>query len=40
MNINRIPGAVWPVLYAAIYLGLQTFVSAQWPDTPPRRSWG
>ena len=35
MNINRIPGAVWPVVYGAVYLGLQTFVSAQWPDTPP-----
>ena len=35
MNINRIPGAVWPVLYGAVYLGLQTFVAAQWPDTPP-----
>ena len=35
MSINRIPGAVWPVLYGAVYLGLQTFVAAQWPDTPP-----
>ena len=35
MNIDRIPGAVWPVLYGAVYLGLQTFVAAQWPDTPP-----
>ena len=35
MSINRIPGAVWPVLYGPVYLGLQTFVAAQWPDTPP-----
>lgn len=35
MNIDRVPGAVWPIVYTAIYLGLQSFVSAQWPDTPP-----
>lgn len=35
MNINRIPGAVWPVVYGAVYVGLQTFVSSQWPDSPP-----
>jgi len=35
MNINRIPGALWPLLYGAVYVGLQTFVAAQWPDTPP-----
>ena len=36
MTIDRLViGAIWPIVYGAIYLGLQTFVSAQWPDTPP-----
>ena len=35
MSINKLPAAVWPLIYGAIYLGLQTFVSAQWPGTPP-----
>jgi len=33
--IDRLPGAVWPILFGAIYAGLQVFVSAQWPDAPP-----
>jgi hypothetical protein len=35
MTINNLPGAVWPILFGAIYAGLQVFVSAQWPDAPP-----
>ena len=35
MTINNLPGAIWPILFGAIYAGLQVFVSAQWPDAPP-----
>ena len=35
MTINNLPGAVWPILFGAIYAGLQVFVSAQWPTAPP-----
>jgi len=35
MTINNLPGAVWPILFSAIYTGLQVFVSAQWPEAPP-----
>lgn len=35
MTISNLPGAIWPILFGAIYAGLQTFVSAQWPDAPP-----
>ncbi len=35
MSINNLPGAIWPILFSAIYAGLQVFVSAQWPDAPP-----
>ncbi len=35
MTINNLPGAIWPILFAAIYAGLQVFVSAQWPEAPP-----
>jgi len=31
MTINNLPGAIWPILFGAIYAGLQVFVSAQWP---------
>lgn len=35
MSINKLPAAVWPLIYGAVYLALQTFVAAQWPGTPP-----
>lgn len=35
MSIDKIPGAIWPILFGALYAGLQVFVSAQWPDAPP-----
>ncbi len=35
MTINNLPGAIWPILFGAIYAGLQVFVSAQWPEAPP-----
>lgn len=35
MTINNLPGAIWPILFGAIYAGLQVFVSAQWPTAPP-----
>lgn len=35
MTINNIPGAVWPILFGAIYAGLEVFVRAQWPEAPP-----
>lgn len=35
LMIDRIPGAVWPIVYTAIYLGLHRSSPAQWPDTPP-----
>lgn len=35
MTINNLPGAIWPILFGAIYAGLQVWVSAQWPEAPP-----
>lgn len=34
-EVDRIPGAVWPIVFGGIYAGLQVFVAAQWPDAPP-----
>ncbi len=38
--IDRIPGAVWPIVFGGIYAGLQVFVAAQWPDAPPATVMG
>lgn len=35
MSINNLPGAIWPILFGAIYAGLQVFVSAHRPVAPP-----